>query len=206
MVYYVMAMCIHSQIGVVEVLRWLLEEARGLFGHGELAVATSGAISSARARLGSGVLEALYRRIVGPVALKRTRGAWHGELRVVALDGSTLELQDSPEIARHYGYAAVGRGEPAFPKLRFAALVETGTRARRMGSARRMGQDGWGQAERCDILKLDERHNLLENHGDGQISFRCLVTAFGLTPFALLNKRTPRFPLSPSRARLHWNL
>jgi hypothetical protein len=108
-----MEMCIHSQIGVVEVLRWLLEEARGLFGHGELAVATSGAISSARARLGSGVLETLYRRIVGPVALKRTRGAWHGELRVVALDGSTLELQDSPENARHYGYAAGGRGECA---------------------------------------------------------------------------------------------
>jgi hypothetical protein len=128
MVYYVMAMCIHSQIGVVEVLRWILEEARGLFGHGELAVSTSGAISSARARLGSGVLEALYRRIVAPVALKRTRGAWHGELRVVALDGSTLELQDTPENARHYGYAAGGRGECAFPKLRFVALVETGTR------------------------------------------------------------------------------
>jgi hypothetical protein len=47
---------------------------------------------------------------------------------MVALDGSTLELQDTAENARHYGYAAVGRGECAFPKLRFAALVETGTR------------------------------------------------------------------------------
>jgi hypothetical protein len=54
----------------------------------------------------------------------------------VALDGSTLDLQDTEANAAHYGYAKGRRGESAFPKLRFVALVEVGTHvlfAARMG-------------------------------------------------------------------------
>jgi hypothetical protein len=58
-VYYTIAMCIYWHTGVEEVLRRVLEEARRLFGAEEVGVATSGAISSARKRLGSAVLEAL---------------------------------------------------------------------------------------------------------------------------------------------------
>jgi hypothetical protein len=129
MVYYTLAMCVYSQVGVEEVLRWVLEQARQLLGPQQVKVATSGGISSARKRLGSEVLEALYRRVARPLAQPRTKGAWHQNLRLVAIDGSTLELQDTPEIAGHYGYANSRRGQSAFPKLRFAALVETGTHA-----------------------------------------------------------------------------
>jgi hypothetical protein len=127
MVYYTLAMCLHSQVGLEEVLRWVLEEARGLFGLGEVEVASKGAISSARERLGSEVMEALYRRVAGPVARASTKGAWYQGLRVVALDGSTLDLQDTAQNAAHYGYAPTSRGECAYPKLRFVALVEVGT-------------------------------------------------------------------------------
>ena len=127
MVYYTLAMCVYSQIGVGEVLRWVLAEALRLFGPMEVEVASSGGISQARARLGSAVLEALYRRVVAPLAQARTKGAWHQGLRLVALDGSTLDLQDTRENAAHYGHPGASRGESAFPKLRFAALVECGT-------------------------------------------------------------------------------
>jgi len=129
MVYYTLAMCVYSQVGVEEVLRWVLEQARQLLGAQEVKVATSGGISSARKRLGGEVLEALYRRVAVPLAQAKTKGAWHQNLRLVAIDGSTLELQDTPEIAAHYGYANSRRGQSAFPKLRFAALVESGTHA-----------------------------------------------------------------------------
>jgi hypothetical protein len=129
MVYYTLAMCVYSQIGVEEVLRWVLEQARQLLGPQQVKIATSGAISSARKRLGSEVLEALYRRVAVPLAQTRTKGAGHKNLRLVALDGSTLDLQDTAENAAHYGYANSRRGKSAHPKLRFAALVETGTHA-----------------------------------------------------------------------------
>jgi len=124
MVYYTLALCLFAQTGVEEVLRWVIEEARALFGHDEVLASSSGGISSARSRLGSAVMKALYRRVVAPVAVAGTKGAWHQGLRVVALDGSTLDLQDTRENAAHYGYAPTKRGECAWPKLRFVALAE----------------------------------------------------------------------------------
>jgi hypothetical protein len=98
-VYYTLAMCVHSRIGVVEVLRWVLEQARTMYRLEAVEVATSGAISSARKRPGGRALEGLYREVVVPLAVKATRGAWYRGLRLMALDGSTLDLQDTRENA-----------------------------------------------------------------------------------------------------------
>jgi hypothetical protein len=121
-------MCLYAEVGVEQVLAVGVGGGRNLFGAEGLKIATKGAISSARARVGSEVLESLYRRVVGPLAGKAGRWGWHQGLRLVALDGSTLDLQDTQANAKHYGYANGGRGECAFPKLRFVSLVEVGTR------------------------------------------------------------------------------
>jgi hypothetical protein len=126
-VYYVISMSFFSQTGVVEVLRWVLEGVRSFFGIQTIVIATKGAITTARNRVGAEVVESLYRRMVKPQAEKPTKGAWYKGLRLVAIDGSTLDLQDTQENAKHFGYAEGGRGECAFPKLRFVSLVETGT-------------------------------------------------------------------------------
>ena len=136
-VYYVIAMSFYTQTGVVEVLRWVLEGVRNLFGTKVICIATKGAITVARSRVGSEVLEALYRRLVKPQAVNKTKGAWYDDMLLVAIDGSTLDLQDTRENAEHFGYAEGGRGECAFPKIRFVSLVETGTHVlfgARMGS------------------------------------------------------------------------
>jgi hypothetical protein len=126
-VYYVIAMSFFSQTGVEDVLRWVLEGIRNFFGLDSISVATKGAITSARIRLGSDVIEALYKEVVKPQAIDATKGAWYNGLRLVAMDGSTLDLQDTHENAEYFGYAEGGRGECAFPKLRFVSLAETGT-------------------------------------------------------------------------------
>jgi hypothetical protein len=127
MVFYSISMCFYSSVGVVEVLRWLLEGARDFFGRDVIRVATSGGICSARARLGPKVLENLYRRLVKPIADKESKGSHYKGLLLTAIDGSTLDLQDTKENAEHFGYQSGGRGECAFPMLRFVALVEVGT-------------------------------------------------------------------------------
>jgi len=126
-VYYVIAMSFFTQAGVVEVLRWVLEGVRNVFGSQAIVIATKGAITIARNRVGASVMEALYRRLVVPQAVEKTKGAWYEGLRTVAIDGSTLDLQDTRENSEYHGYADGGRGECAFPKLRFVSLVETGT-------------------------------------------------------------------------------
>jgi len=125
--YYLVAMCVFTGVGVCEVLRWLLHEARGLFGADAARVVTSGGICSARSRLGKGVMEALCRRVAVPVAVAATPGAWHAGLRLMALDGSTLDLQDTAANAAHFGYPSGKDGDGAFPQARFAALAELGT-------------------------------------------------------------------------------
>jgi len=47
--------------------------------------------------------------------------------RLVSLDGSSLDVADTAENGVAFGYPGASRGESAFPKLRFVALVENGT-------------------------------------------------------------------------------
>lgn len=62
-----------------------------------------------------------------PVAEKRTRGAWYRQWHLVSLDGSTLDVADTPENERAFGRPPASRGRSAYPQLRFVALVENGT-------------------------------------------------------------------------------
>lgn len=49
----------------------------------------------------------------------------------MALDGTTLDLADTPANQRAFGRPTTGRGQAAgaFPQLRLVALIETGTHA-----------------------------------------------------------------------------
>ena len=127
MVYYAIALALYAGSGTREVLRCLLEGLRWLWGAGAVRVAGKSGISQARARLGEAPLRRLYERLVRPIATPATRGAWYRERRLVSLDGSCLDVADTAENAAAFGRPGAGRGESAFPQLRFVALVENGT-------------------------------------------------------------------------------
>ena len=83
----------------------------------------------ARQRLGLAPVRRLFELIVRPLATPATRGAFHRDLRLMALDGIVLNVPDSPANARTFGRTDGGRGPSAFPQVRKLALVETGTHA-----------------------------------------------------------------------------
>lgn len=87
------------------------------------------ALTQARRRLGPRPLFLLFRRLAGPAAPPGLPGAYLFGLRLMAIDGSTLDLPDTPENARAFGRPTTGRGEKvgAFPQLRLVWLVEAGT-------------------------------------------------------------------------------
>jgi hypothetical protein len=87
------------------------------------------ALSQARQRLGPRPLFLLFRRLAGPAAPPELPGAFLFGLRLMAIDGSTLDLPDTPANARAFGRPTTGRGEKvgAFPQLRLVWLVEAGT-------------------------------------------------------------------------------
>ena len=89
------------------------------------------AISKARARLGKEVLELLFRAACVPVATESTRGAFYRGLRLVSVDGTCLDVADTPANDAEFGRPGSSRreGGGAFPQLRVVALAESGTHA-----------------------------------------------------------------------------
>jgi hypothetical protein len=127
-IYYVIALALYMQSSYREVLRCLLEGVAWLSDPSEkIRVTGNSGISQARARLGWEAVRQLYEKVVQPIAAPRTCGAWYREWRIVSIDGSTLDVADEAGNAEAFGRPNGGRGDGAFPQIRFAALLENGT-------------------------------------------------------------------------------
>ena len=127
----VVAMGLWAREGLRDVLANLVEGYRaqdpGAFAGWR--VPCRSALTQARQRLGPRPVAALFRRLAGPAAAAGTPGAFLFGLRLMALDGTTLDLPDTAANARAFGRPTTGRGagEGAFPQLRLVWLVEAGT-------------------------------------------------------------------------------
>jgi hypothetical protein len=88
------------------------------------------AIFQARARLGAEPLQALFARVAVPIGAAETPGTWLAGRRVVAIDGTCLDVADTPVNEEHFGRPATSKGErAAFPQARLVAVAECGTHA-----------------------------------------------------------------------------
>ena len=129
-VYYVMALALWREAPLEEVLRVVCEGLQWLGGGQAGAIqASKSAISQARTRLGSQVMRQLAERVLRPLAAPGAPGAWYRGLRVVALDGSCMDVADEAANAEFFGYPGASRGQSAFPQARLLGLVECGTHA-----------------------------------------------------------------------------
>ena len=128
MVYYVLALALYMEVNYGEVLRCLVE---GLAWLGlpvqRLRRSARSSISQARHRLGPEPLKLLYETLAIPIAAEQTQGARYRQWRLVSLDGSTLDVADTPENEAAFGRPGAARGQSGFPQLRFVTLVENGT-------------------------------------------------------------------------------
>lgn len=127
-VYYVMALALWREAPLEEVLRVVCEGLQWLGGGEAGAVqASKSAISQARTRLGPQVMRQLAERVLRPLAGVGAPGAWYRGLRVMALDGSCMDVADEAANAEFFGYPGASRGQSAFPQARLLGLVECGT-------------------------------------------------------------------------------
>src|SRR5260370_20936397 len=92
------------------------------------------ALSKARTRLGPAPLRLLFEKSAGVLARPGTPGAfWRGR-RLVSLDGTTLDVQDTEANWQQFGGPSTkgpsgAKLRGAFPQVRLLALAECGTRA-----------------------------------------------------------------------------
>ena len=127
-VYYVMALALWREAPLEEVLRVVCEGLQWLGGGAAEAVqASKSAISQARSRLGAEVMQRLAERVLRPLAAPGAPGAWYRGRRVMALDGSCMDVADENANAKFFGYPTATRGQSAFPQARLLGMVECGT-------------------------------------------------------------------------------
>lgn len=127
-VYYVMALALWREAPLEEVLRVVCQGLQWLSGGQAAAVqASKSAISQARTRLGPQAMQQIAQRVLRPLARAGAPGAWYGRWRLMAVDGSCMDVADEAVNAAHFGYPAASRGQTAFPQARLLGLVECGT-------------------------------------------------------------------------------
>lgn len=131
MAYFAIGMALHSQGSYEDVMAQLTDGLSWSTGGEQAYVPPSkSAIFQARDRLGAEPVEALFRRVAQPMARTGTPGAWLAGRRVVAVDGSCLDVADTAANDAFFGRAGVNKGErSAFPQARVAAMIECGTHA-----------------------------------------------------------------------------
>ena len=131
-VYYVLAMALFSDASYEEVMRQLVEGLSWASGWERAwEVPSKAAIFRARQRLGSEPLGLLFDAVAKPLGSVCTRGAFWRDLRLMSLDGTTLDVADTQANAEAFGRPGSSRreGGGAFPQLRLVGLAECGTHA-----------------------------------------------------------------------------
>ncbi len=133
MVYYVLALALHSETGYEEVMRYVVD---GLAWETQWQeawqVPTKAALFQARRRLGVEPLAQLFAQVARPLGDVTRPGIGYRGRRLLSLDGTTWDVADTPANVAAFGRPGTGRGPEgagAFPQLRLVALAETGTHA-----------------------------------------------------------------------------
>ena len=131
-VYYVLGLALFSQASYEEVMRDLVEGLSWVSGWAQSwNVPTKAALFKARARLGAEPLRALFDTAAVPLAAAETKGAWYRDWRLMSIDGTCIDVADTPANEAEFGRPGSGRGTGAgaFPQVRLAGLAECGTHA-----------------------------------------------------------------------------
>ena len=123
------AMNLYAGECLPHVFRRLVSGVRWLWPAPDDLRVSKGAVCQARYRLGAAPLVGLFHRVCQPLATPGTPGAFLFGLRLLALDGTTLDVPDTPANVRAFGRPASSRGSSAWPQVQVVALSECGTHA-----------------------------------------------------------------------------
>lgn len=120
MTLFVVAMSLFPELSIPQVWR-RLHPAQ------ETPEPVESAFVQARARLGVMPLRKLFHEVAQPTATRDMRGAFYRGMRLMALDGTVLDMPDTPANAAVFGRPQSGRSAGAFPQVRLLVLCELGT-------------------------------------------------------------------------------
>lgn len=129
-VYYVMALSLYPEAAYEAVFSAVSQGLAWDAGAPQPAGVSKVAISLLRTRIGAQPLADLVQRCCVPLADPKIHpAAFYRGLRVVAIDGSTFELADEPDIEQAFGRPGGRQGPAGYPQARCVVIAECATHA-----------------------------------------------------------------------------
>ena len=123
-----------------------------------------------RARLPWDIFADLMRRVLRPRATRAHREAFWRGWHVVALDGTTFSLTNTPQVQGTVRKARTRRGLAAFAKMTTAVLLEVGLHNPLAAAIGRQGESEWVLGQRL-LAQLPKRAVLLGDRLYGVAAF-----------------------------------
>ena len=132
--YFCMALSLYPEAAyeqvfavVAQALSWMQGNADG---DGTETTIAKSSISQMRTKIGYQPLQSLVNEACVPLAeAKRHPDAFYAGLRLVALDGSNLEVPDEADNIKAFGYPGSRTGHAGYPQAQCAVLIECATHA-----------------------------------------------------------------------------
>jgi hypothetical protein len=127
-VYLVLMLALYSEVSVRENMAILLEHLRGVFGQDRMKRPADSAVSKARQRLAAKPFRWLFEQVARPRGDANLPGCCWRNFRVVAADGTTADVQDTPPNRKRFGLHHNQHGRVGYPQMKAVVLTECGTR------------------------------------------------------------------------------
>ncbi len=176
LIWLVLAMTIRRDLDYHKVFNWMLSGYRWVKGllPPVSKIVSDGAISHARVKLGVELFRLLFVKLMA--SFKEIAPDFHGRV-TVAFDGSTGTMPDSEANRKAYNKPKSGRGEAAFPQLRWVALLVVSARlVLDIAYGAYVGKGSGERALMSQILERLNRNNLLFQMDAGLYSLEMVWT------------------------------
>jgi hypothetical protein len=125
--YYIIAMSMYRDVNTEEVMRIISEGMSYLGNSAVKREVGKSAISASRTRLGAEVMKQIAEQVCQPLAMGEQSAGFYKGLRVVTIDGTTLEVDDQQSHRDTFGVPGTGQGKTGYPQIRCVSLLENAT-------------------------------------------------------------------------------
>jgi hypothetical protein len=128
--YFCMALSLYPEAAYEHVFAVVSQGLSWMQGHDSEVTIAKSSLSEMRGKIGCGPLQTVVARACVPLAdTQRHPDAFYAGLRVVAIDGSNLDVADEPDNISAFGYPGSRTGHAGYPQAQCAVLVECASHA-----------------------------------------------------------------------------
>lgn len=128
--YFCMALSLYPEAAYEQVFAVVAQGLSWMQGRDSDVTIAKSSISEMRGKIGYAPLQSLVARACLPLAdAKLHPDAFYADLRLVAIDGSNIEVADEPDNIKVFGYPGSRTGHAGYPQAQCAVLVECASHA-----------------------------------------------------------------------------